>query len=235
MRKKLTAALLGAALVFGIAGAGVSRVSAEPEEQTEEAAEQEASEADEPEESTDSEETVPESGSEETDEPEKSSESPETADIESEEIQDTETEENSEQELTGMIIYLENELESSITSIEISTFAGETCSDNLLAEDSLLSAGDSVTVGIPEEFQDPELGMYNVRILQEDGTAAEIPFVPLLEQVTGTIYRDGDNILIRVRDERLEAEEEQVSVTEIMETEAEVSEMMSDALAAEVE
>ncbi len=238
MKKKLIASALGLVLVFGIAGTGVSRVSAEPEteniltESVEEAYEQEEESSNTESETADHEE---EAEASETEAGELSPEEEESAEDPASDSAEEEEAAEEEEEVTGMVFCLENTLETSVTSVEVSTFDGTEYSENLLLNDRVLESGGTVTLGIPEKFQDSDLGMYNIRILTEDGSSMEIPFVPLLEEVTGTIYREADAVLIRVRDDRLEAEKEKSSASEIIQTEETVSETMSEILAQELE
>lgn len=238
MKKKLLAVMLGIALSVGIIGLNGSNVSAEPDTDpiAEEEAEQEtAEETDESvEEDTESdavkEEETDQESSEETESEEETEESTEEAAAEEDaEKKDEET------EITGMKVVLENNLELDIISVEAASFMNETYTENLLKKDQILEAGKSCTIGIPEEVQDADLGMYNVRITTADGVVEEIPLVPLLEQVTGTVYRENDTVLIMVRDDRLEAESEQVSEAEIQQVEAEASQVMAEALSADIE
>lgn len=228
MKKKVLVAFLGFVMAVGIFGAGVSRVSAEPESMPVEEKELDQLEVEESE--ADSEET--ESGSE--------IESKEAAEEEtSEEISEVVDSENVEEgvafDLTGMKVTLENNLECDLVSVEISAFSTDAFSENLLQKDAILAAGETCVIGVPEEYQDLLLGMYNVRITQSDGEITEIPFVPLLEEVKGIIYEENGTILIRVRDERLEAEEEAVSEAEMRQRDAEASKTMADALTEEIE
>ncbi len=220
--------MLGIVITAGIIGIGVSGVSAQPETGAEE---------------TLSESGEAEEGPEEAEEEAEPSEEEEAADPEDseEEIQaeaeeaPEELQQEEEQETAGMEIFLENTLDCDVTAVEVSSFAGDTYSQNLLTGGQLLKTGETTEVRIPEEFQDPELGLYNVRLQLADGTAAEIPFVPLLEQAQGRICREEHTVLIRVRDERLETGEEQIGEAELRQREAEVSEQLAEALAAEIE
>lgn len=227
MKKNMIAAVFGIALVTCMIASSVSRVSADlgVESDTEAGAE-----------------FTVENQTEEV-----KSES----DLSVEESEDTyveETEEDTEQtvkadsvveeeleEITGMKVTLENTLEMGVTSLEISTFAGETFSENLLLNDMVLNVGDSCTIGIPEAFQDQDLGMYNVRLTMSDGTVADIPCVPFLENVKGILYRQNDTVLIRIQDPRLEAEAEVISEAEMMQKEAETSQVMAEALVEEID
>lgn len=227
MKNKLLAATLGILLAIGCIGISVSKVSAEPDmessveaEETEESAEAEE------------EETVPEEDADTV--PEEDAEAEEKKEEETEVKAESE-EKEADAEITGMKITLENELQADIISIEVAAFSNEVYSENLLKKDQIFAAGESCTIGIPEEFQDADLGMYNVRITLADGSIQEIPLVPLLENVIGTVYPDNGIVLIRVRDERLEAEAEPVSEAEIQQTEAEASQIMAEILSAELE
>ncbi|MDO4616810.1 MAG: hypothetical protein Q4B03_05075 [Lachnospiraceae bacterium] len=239
MKKKLTAAVLGLAFAAGIAGFGVTRVIAEPDtsaaEEISAVSETDLPKTDEEERFSENVEADSETDTEKAAVAEESENEEERSGFAEDETDPLGEETVEEETLTGMIVHLESELEQRIESIQVSTFAGTSYSGNLLPEGQVLSAENTVDIGIPEEFQDPELGMYNIRIRMEDGSEIEIPFVPLLEQSLGIVYSDGSNILVRVRDERLEAEEEQVSITEILQREEEFGEARSEALAAEVE
>lgn len=231
MKKKIVAVFLGLILVTGIIGSSVNKVSAD--QGTDAELGTDAEQAEESGESIEDTETEDSEVSE--DMPVKDEEDmEETVITESEVTSESETEEE-EAEITGMKVLLENTLEADVTSIEISTFSGEEYSENLLLNGAVLKVGESCTIGIPEAFQDQELGMYNVRITMADGQINKIPFVPFLENLTGTLYRQNDTILIRIRDSRLEAEEEVISEAEMIQGEAEASQVMAEALIDEIE
>ena len=236
MKKRIISGVLGLTMVALITGMGVSRVAAEPEAETakeQESETQEAVSSEEEtedivtEEKTDSEEITEENTEEETDTKEETN----AEDVEAV----SEEPEEDEAETEGMKIILENALTQEVVSVEVCSFAGDTYSENLLLNDKVIQAGEEMTIGIPEEFQDHELDLYNVRVVLNDGTAEDIPFVPLLENTRGTLYSENGMLLIRVRDERMEAEAEQVSEAEIRQRDAEASQAMAEALSAEIE
>lgn len=226
MKKRFLSVVLGLTMVALITGTGVSRVAAEPEAET--AAEQDAENV----EAVSAEEETEDADSEEETDTEENTE--EETDVDEVEAISEEPEED-EAEIEGMKVILENGLTQEVISVEICSFAGETYSENLLLNDKVIQAGEEMTIGIPEEFQDHELDMYNVRVVLKDGTEEEIPFVPLLENTRGTLYSENGIMLIHVRDERMEAEAEQVSEAEIRQRDAEASQAMAEALSAEIE
>lgn len=229
MKKNRIAAVLGIAMAACIIGTGVSKVSAD--QGTESSVETDMEAAGEVP-GEDAEEQVEAGTEKEVIDGETEVDEEQTEDVES--VAESEITEEPE-EITGMKVILENTLEADVTSVEISSFSGEVFSGNLLLNDTVLKVNDSCTIGIPEEFQDQELGMYNVRITMTDGSVTEIPFVPFLEDMKGTLYRQNETVLIQIRDSRLEAEAEVISESEMMQREAEASEIMAEALTEEIE
>lgn len=229
MKKNTIAIVLGIVMITGILGTCVSKVSADQgsEAQVETDAElsEDTSEAEITEEETEVTEEAPLEQENEDD----------MSDLENSSSVVEEEEEKEPVEITGMKVSLENTLDADVISVEISTFAGEAYSENLLLNDMVLKVGETCEIGIPEAFQDQELGMYNVRITMADGTVTDIPFVPFLENVKGTFYKQNDVVLVQIRDPRLEAEAEAMSEAETMQREAEASQVMAEALAEEIE
>lgn len=136
--------------------------------------------------------------------------------------------------IQGMKVLLENTLDADLVSVEVSNLSNEAYSGNLLSEKVGLKAGESCRIGIPWEIVDDTLGMYNIRLKKADGSVLEVPFVPLLENVQGMIYSENGDVLIHIRDERLEADDDQISESEMIQQEAAFSQAMADALVAEI-
>lgn len=228
MKKKIIGGMLAVVLAAGLIQTSVSKVAAEPDEaamtETEEAVTDEDSEAADEDllKEEETEQEIPEENAKEADES-------------VEETEETAEEDKEEVEIQGMKITLENTLQETIVSVQVKSFFADTYSENLLAEDAVLETGCSQMMGIPEAFQDAELGMYDVRITGESGTITDIPLVPFLEDVSGTLYEEDGLTMIRIRDARLEAEAEPVSEAEMVQQETEASQIMAEALAEEVE
>ncbi|MDO4490422.1 MAG: hypothetical protein Q4B85_05105 [Lachnospiraceae bacterium] len=247
MKKRIVSVLLGLCLTAGMLSLCVSGVSAETDSGKEtEAVKEETDSAELDSEEQDPDEEISESAEEVSNEekPEKEEQEETVTEEESSEtvsedlpVSESSTEEETEtlSEPEGMVINLKNQLGENLTAVEIRPFSGESYSGNLLSEKLLLEEGEQCMIGIPEEFEDRDLGMYDVRITKENGEVEEIPFVPLLEDTTGTLYREYGTPLIRVRDQRLEAEAERISDSELRQREAEASKAMAEALSAEID
>lgn len=227
MKKKAVSLLLALLLSAVVVQAGVSRVTAdaEPETITEETESDPETEAPE-EEPAAAEEELRQEESEENSELNTESEISEA---------DEESEEETEEEIIGMKITLENTLGETVVSIQVANLMNKTYSDNLLPEGKELEAAATAAFGIPEEIQDQELGIYNVRITLEGGSVREIPFVLFLNEVEGVLCEENGTSLIHIRDKRLEADAEPIGETEILQLEANASQMMAEALADAVE
>lgn len=226
MRKKVSGILLSVIMAAVLVTSGVSKVSADseiaPEAELEDIMQEETL-------TEDVAEVISEEAAEVVDEAESAEEEPEELVDEDKEDDVVDT------EITGMRVTLENTLEMNLTAVQVKSFMSDVYSDNLIPEGKYINAGESMMIGIPDEFQDQDLGLYDVKITDENGVIIEIPLVPFLDEINGILYRENELVLIRIRDERLEAEEEQISEAEMIQQEAVVSQIMADALAEEVQ
>ncbi len=145
-----------------------------------------------------------------------------------------ETAENAIDTENAMKITLTNGTAAEYTSLRVRASMTDEWSENIMADAQTWAAGESIEFYIPQEYSDSSLGLFDLLLTSSDGSETEVIFVPLLEDVSGRLYVQDGTALVEVQDERLVAESEYVSDTEIRQDYEAMKEALKESLIEEV-